>query len=305
MLFDDIAATIQALLSGQVDVAGYVGLHGRSPSRDRNPDKKIENKFTVTTAFYAAAVKPGDHDLLRFVNTWVCAARATTARSAQIYEKYTGVKLVTAADALTDPGRAPRIRASAASLDGPSRDGGERFRACGASADRCVPSGQVSTLAMKYVFQFGIVADHVDALIAGAIATLRLSRSWAHACGLALAIVCAYLRAAGPKPVRWVVAAYVEVIRNTPFLVQLFVIYFSLPAIGVRLRRRPGGGARHRRSTSAATRPRSCAPASRRSRAGRSRPGARSASRRCASFASSSCSRRSRSIYPGARQPDP
>jgi hypothetical protein len=31
---------------------------------DRNPDKKLEDKFTVTTAYYAAALRPGDHDLL-------------------------------------------------------------------------------------------------------------------------------------------------------------------------------------------------------------------------------------------------
>jgi polar amino acid transport system permease protein len=34
--------------------------------------------------------------------------------------------------------------------------------------------------------------------------------------------------------VRWLVAAYVELIRNTPFLVQIFIIYFSLPALGIR-----------------------------------------------------------------------
>ena len=33
---------------------------------------------------------------------------------------------------------------------------------------------------------------------------------------------------------RAAVIAYVELIRNTPFLVQLFIIYFSLPAIGIR-----------------------------------------------------------------------
>ena len=87
---------------------------------------------------------------------------------------------------------------------------------------------------MKYVFQFGVVADHADVLIAGAKATLWFTFLGA-LFGLALAIVCAYLRAAGPKPVRWIVSGYVEAIRNTPFLVQLFLIYFSLPAIGLRL----------------------------------------------------------------------
>jgi polar amino acid transport system permease protein len=87
---------------------------------------------------------------------------------------------------------------------------------------------------MHYVFQFGIVADHADELIQGALSTL-----WLTACGTVggflLAVICVFLRSAGSKPVRWAVVSYVEVIRNTPFLVQLFVLYFSLPAIGIRL----------------------------------------------------------------------
>jgi polar amino acid transport system permease protein len=87
---------------------------------------------------------------------------------------------------------------------------------------------------MRYVFQFGIVEDHASELLQGALDTL-----WLTACGaiggLALAIACVFLRAAGPKPVRWLVISYVELIRNTPFLVQLFMLYFSLPAIGIRL----------------------------------------------------------------------
>jgi polar amino acid transport system permease protein len=52
--------------------------------------------------------------------------------------------------------------------------------------------------------------------------------------GLAAAALLAFARTAGPKPARLAVAGYVEFIRNTPFLVQLFIIYFSLPAIGIR-----------------------------------------------------------------------
>jgi len=53
--------------------------------------------------------------------------------------------------------------------------------------------------------------------------------------GLAAAALFAFARTAGPQPARVAVAGYVEFIRNTPFLVQLFIIYFSLPAIGIRL----------------------------------------------------------------------
>ena len=37
------------------------------------------------------------------------------------------------------------------------------------------------------------------------------------------------------RAVRLVPAVYVEVIRNTPFLVQAYVLYFGLPAVGLRL----------------------------------------------------------------------
>jgi polar amino acid transport system substrate-binding protein len=90
--FDDIAATIQALLSGQVDAAGMSAFAAKSVA-DRNPRAQLEIKFTVRTAYYAAAVRPGDHDLLRVINTWIFL-RKQDGTLAQIYEKYTGVKLV-------------------------------------------------------------------------------------------------------------------------------------------------------------------------------------------------------------------
>ena len=87
---------------------------------------------------------------------------------------------------------------------------------------------------MNYVFQFNIVWDHFPELLTGALLTIQLSAS-AMALGLGLAILCAYGKSAGPRPVRWLTAGYIELIRNTPFLVQIFIIYFSLPAIGLRL----------------------------------------------------------------------
>ena len=87
---------------------------------------------------------------------------------------------------------------------------------------------------MKYVFQFGIVWDHLPELLQGAWLTIRLSLG-AFSLGFAIAIVLSFLRSAGPPALRIAIAAYVEVIRNTPFLVQLFIIYFSLPGIGIRM----------------------------------------------------------------------
>jgi polar amino acid transport system permease protein len=53
--------------------------------------------------------------------------------------------------------------------------------------------------------------------------------------GGALGIACAWARAYGPRPLAWAAATYVELIRNTPFIVQLFFIFFGLPAAGVKL----------------------------------------------------------------------
>ncbi|MGE6337223.1 amino acid ABC transporter permease [Acidovorax sp. NPDC077664] len=57
--------------------------------------------------------------------------------------------------------------------------------------------------------------------------------------GLLLGTACAWARARnlGPRaaPLRWAVAAYVELVRNTPFIVQLFFLFFGLPALGLKL----------------------------------------------------------------------
>ena len=53
--------------------------------------------------------------------------------------------------------------------------------------------------------------------------------------GLVLSILGAVGKTSGPKPVRMAINAYIEIIRNTPFLVQLYFFFFALPAIGVRL----------------------------------------------------------------------
>ena len=46
---------------------------------------------------------------------------------------------------------------------------------------------------------------------------------------------CAWVRAWGPTWGKWIVGGYVEAIRNTPFIIQLFFIFFGLPSLGLRL----------------------------------------------------------------------
>ena len=86
---------------------------------------------------------------------------------------------------------------------------------------------------MNYDFQFQAVFDAWPLLLRGTWTTIELSLT-ATVLGLAVAIVCAWAKTSGPKALRWVVNAYIEVIRNTPFLVQLFFFFFALPALGLR-----------------------------------------------------------------------
>lgn len=60
---------------------------------------------------------------------------------------------------------------------------------------------------------------------------------WAAGCliGMALGFVLMLLRQVPVKPLRWVIRAYIEVIRGTPFLIQLFLLYSGGPSIGLRL----------------------------------------------------------------------
>jgi polar amino acid transport system substrate-binding protein len=89
--FDEIGATIQALLSGQVDAVAMTSFAGKTVA-DGNPDKKIETKLNVTTAYYAPIVRPGDFELRQWINTWIFINTQNGAL-AQLYKQYTGLDL--------------------------------------------------------------------------------------------------------------------------------------------------------------------------------------------------------------------
>jgi len=85
-----------------------------------------------------------------------------------------------------------------------------------------------------YNFNFAPVLASMDKLLVGAWQTIELSCA-AMVLGLIVSIICAVGKTSGPKPVRFVIDAYIEIIRNTPFLVQIFFIFFGLPSAGLRL----------------------------------------------------------------------
>ena len=83
-----------------------------------------------------------------------------------------------------------------------------------------------------YQFNFQPVFDSIDLLLNGAWLTVRLSLM-AMAAGLAVSVLGAVGKTSGVRALRVLIDIYVEVIRNTPFLIQIFFIYFGLPAVGL------------------------------------------------------------------------
>ncbi|CAN7708177.1 MULTISPECIES: amino acid ABC transporter permease [Neorhizobium] len=87
---------------------------------------------------------------------------------------------------------------------------------------------------MSYTFQFGVLAQYQDEILNGIWLTIKLS-VLSILLGSAAGVVLASIRSVKGGAARFLVDAYVEIIRNTPFLVQLFIVYFGLPGLGLRV----------------------------------------------------------------------
>ncbi len=87
---------------------------------------------------------------------------------------------------------------------------------------------------MTYVFDFSDVPQYAALLFKGAAVTLELT-AVSTLVGGAIGVGGAALQWMGGSSVRRLIACYVEMIRNTPFLVQLFFVFFGLPSLGIHI----------------------------------------------------------------------
>ncbi|EAB6718219.1 amino acid ABC transporter permease [Salmonella enterica subsp. enterica serovar Virchow] len=67
-----------------------------------------------------------------------------------------------------------------------------------------------------------------------AVTTIQIS-ALALALGLTMGALAAFAKMSGVAPVRWLANAYVSVFRGTPCLIQLFLLYFGGPQVGINL----------------------------------------------------------------------
>ncbi len=83
-------------------------------------------------------------------------------------------------------------------------------------------------------FDFSGVWSRWDLLLSGMFMTLMLAAT-CMAGGFAIACLATVLRLFQPRLFAAPIAGFVTLIRNTPLLVQVYLVYFGLPALGLRL----------------------------------------------------------------------
>ncbi|MDH7804430.1 MULTISPECIES: amino acid ABC transporter permease [unclassified Rhizobium] len=87
---------------------------------------------------------------------------------------------------------------------------------------------------MSYQFDFLWLGEYWPQIAKGIAITSQLTLVGG-VVGVSFGIACAWARALGPAWLKPIVGIYVELIRNTPFLIQLFFIFFGLPSLGFKL----------------------------------------------------------------------
>jgi polar amino acid transport system permease protein len=79
---------------------------------------------------------------------------------------------------------------------------------------------------------WGVMWYAAPYMLKGAVITLEIS-ALAMLLGSVVGLVCGFLLLSEIVPLRWLVRAYVYFVRGTPALVQIFLVYFALPVIGI------------------------------------------------------------------------
>lgn len=75
---------------------------------------------------------------------------------------------------------------------------------------------------------------YLPLLLKGAIVTIEIS-VLSMCLAIIVGLIIVLMRLYAVAPLRWFAKAYVEIIRGTPLLIQLFLIYYGLPQVGIRL----------------------------------------------------------------------
>ena len=87
---------------------------------------------------------------------------------------------------------------------------------------------------MAYQLDPSVIIKYLPLFLKGVFLTVEIS-FFAILLGLPIGILAAVARTSRFKILNFVGAVYVEVFRNTPLLIQIFIIFFGLPGLGIKL----------------------------------------------------------------------
>ena len=84
---------------------------------------------------------------------------------------------------------------------------------------------------MDYHFNFSYIWRHFDRLFYGLVLSLELALV-SIAIGMIIGLLLALVYVESSKSIRFFVASYVELIRNSPLLLLVYLIFYGIPSIG-------------------------------------------------------------------------
>ncbi|HEX4046882.1 MAG TPA: ABC transporter substrate-binding protein/permease [Elusimicrobiota bacterium] len=199
MLYDDLAlGRVDAVLLDQ-PAAVYYGIDRRL--------KNLPGQFGRIA--YGVALRKGDPKFLARVNA-ALARLIKSGKLRQVYERWGIWNPVMAATFIDDH---PKVHAA--------------------------PDAYAAYLAARGIHlgwraKVDVYAGYLPLLARGAVTTVELSLL-SMTIAIALGLVLALMRLYGPLPAYSLATIYVEFIRGSPLLIQLFFIFYGLPTIGIKL----------------------------------------------------------------------
>jgi polar amino acid transport system substrate-binding protein len=172
-----------------------------------NPELKLVGK-PIGTVLYGIGVKRSDPELVSEINRAI-ADMVKTGELRRIYDRYN----------LWNPLMAERWGDRREALEPPTM---YEYFLNSTDRERTIEE------------RFKLYVSFLPILAKGAVTTLNVSLV-AMGLAVALGLILALMRLYGPKPVSIAAVIYIEIIRGTPLLIQLFFIFYALPHLGLRL----------------------------------------------------------------------
>jgi His/Glu/Gln/Arg/opine family amino acid ABC transporter permease subunit len=227
--FDTLQDGLLDVRNGRADAAVADLPTLREYIRKGYPELEVVPGGTFVTEHLGIAARPSDVDLVAVLNVALGRVMVNGAY-ATAYQKWTrepaDAALISRLSAAENAGTpipsgvydrvARELSAGAAASDG------------AASAEAATTDG--SALAIRPALLVGAL----PLLLRGAVLTIELT-VLSLVLGTVLGLVIALMRVSGWAPAVWVAAVYVEFVRGTPLLLQIFVVYFVFPALHISL----------------------------------------------------------------------